>query len=94
VAVISDGAAMSMRDGASASDTVQWAWMAAGVPALMLARWTPVPASGDALLADFHRRVRDGAAPAEALRAARDALRSNPDTSAPVHWAGWMLLGR
>jgi tetratricopeptide (TPR) repeat protein len=94
VALLSDGASLSMRNGASASDTVQWAWMAAGVPALVLARWTPVPASADALLADFHRRVRDGAAPAEALRAAREALRANPDTSAPIHWAGWMVLGR
>ena len=40
VAILTDGAATAMRDGASAADVVQWAWLAAGVPSVALARWT------------------------------------------------------
>ena len=93
VAVLSDGSATSMRDGAAAAEIVQWAWLAAGVPSVLLARWTSDPESSDALLVEFHRRVRAGTAPAEALLGARDAVRARPQWAAPYHWAGWMLLG-
>jgi CHAT domain-containing protein len=92
LAVLSDGAAISMRDGAGAIDAVQWAWLAAGVPALVLARWPADAEAGNALLAELHRRLRDGATPREALHAAREAVRRRPQTAAPVHWAGWMLI--
>ena len=94
VAVLSDGAATSMRDGASASDVLQWAWLAAGVPAVVVARWTGEPAASHALLAEFHRQLRAGADPAEALHAARAVVRANPEWAAPFYWAGWVALGR
>jgi CHAT domain-containing protein len=93
IAVFSDGAATSMRDGASAADVVEWGWLAAGVPSLLIARWAAPPAAGARLLAEFHKQVRAGAAPAVALRAAQLLIRSTAETSAPIHWAGWMLLG-
>jgi CHAT domain-containing protein len=93
LAVFSDGAATSMRDGASAADVLEWGWLAAGVPSLLIARWAAPPAAGARLLAEFHKQVRAGAAPAVALRAAQLLVRSTAETSTPIHWAGWMLLG-
>jgi hypothetical protein len=92
VAVLSDGSAMSMRDAADDAVMIQWAWRAAGVPHLLVARWmTDVPAA-DQLLAVFHRRLSDGDPPAVALRAAQKAVRGTDLQSAPHYWAGWMLL--
>ena len=91
--VFSDGAATSMRDGAAAADVVQWGWLAAGVRTLLIARWPAPPAAGSRLLAEFHKQLQDGVGPAAALRAAQQVLRRDPATAAPLHWAGWMLLG-
>jgi CHAT domain-containing protein len=84
-----------MRDGASAADVVQWGWLAAGVPSLVVARWTAPgrEAATERLLAEFHRHVRGGTSPVEALRRAQLTVRAAPATSDPVHWAGWMNLG-
>jgi CHAT domain-containing protein len=91
--VFSDGSATSMRDGAAAADVLQWGWLAAGVPSVLAARWTAPGASSDRLLTEFYRRLYAGEPPAAALRAAQQAVRSTPDTAAPIHWAGWLLLG-
>jgi tetratricopeptide (TPR) repeat protein len=93
IVVFSDGAATSMRDGAAAADVVQWAWLAADVPSLLVARWTAPAAASGRLLAEFHRQVQAGADAAVALRAAQRLVRSGPETAAPVHWAGWLNLG-
>jgi tetratricopeptide (TPR) repeat protein len=93
VAVFTDGTATSMRDGAAAADIVQWAWLAAGVPSVLIARWTSEAAASDALLAEFHRRLRAGLEPADALHAARATVRARPEWAAPYYWAGWMLMG-
>jgi CHAT domain-containing protein len=90
VAVLSDGGALAMRDGAGALPAVQWTWLASGVPALLVCRWASE--SGEELLAAFHQHLADGAPPADALRRAREDLRARPQTSAPAHWAGWVLL--
>jgi tetratricopeptide (TPR) repeat protein len=94
VAVLSDGAATSMRDGAAATDILEWAWLAAGVPSVVVARWSPDAAASDALLVEFHRRLRDGADPATALDAARRVVRKRAEWAAPYYWAGWMAIGR
>ena len=83
-----------MRGGAGAAATVQWAWRAAGVPAVAIARWTADDGAATALLTDFYRRVGAGEAPETALQAARAALRGRAETRAPYFWAGWMLIGR
>jgi tetratricopeptide (TPR) repeat protein len=93
LALLTDGAAMSMRDSPAATDVVEWGWLAAGVPAMVIARWASPPESRDRLLAEFHRRVRDGEPIGSAWTAAQRLIRTTPETSAPVHWAGWMLLG-
>jgi CHAT domain-containing protein len=94
LAVLSDGTAAAMRDAAAAADVVQWGWLASGVPAVLLSRWTTPLASKDRLLGEFYKRLNTGATPADALHGAQLALRAAPETAAPVHWAGWMLLGR
>ena len=94
IAVLSDGAAMSMRDGAAAADVVQWAWLAAGVPSVVVARWPTDQAASSALLVEFHHGLRSGKPPGEALLAARTRIRERPEWSAPFYWAGWMLMGR
>jgi CHAT domain-containing protein len=64
------------------------------VPSILIARWSAPPESRDRLLAELHRRLRAGEPPASAWAAAQQLIRSTPATAAPVHWAGWMLLGR
>ncbi|MCA1650238.1 MAG: CHAT domain-containing protein, partial [Acidobacteria bacterium] len=92
VAVFSDGAAMAMRDAPSVADVVQWGWLAAGVPSLVLPRWTGDEKSTGLLLEALHRRLRAGDRAGEALRAAAAVLRANPETAAPFYWAGWLAL--
>ncbi len=94
VAILSDGAALSMRDGAAATGTLQWAWRAAGVPALMIPRWAGDDSAAAALLADFHKRVGAGEPASSALQAARAAVRTAHATRAPAFWAQWMIVGR
>ena len=93
VVVLSDGAATSMREGAAAADVVQWGWLSAGVPTLVLPRWGGAAQSGERVLGEFHQRLRKGMPPAEALRAARLVVRGESATAAPVYWSGWMLIG-
>jgi CHAT domain-containing protein len=93
-AILSDGAATSMRDGASVADVIHWAWLAAGVPSLALARWICDAAPSDVLLAEFHRRLRDGADPAGAMLEARRTVRARSEWAAPFYWSGWMVLGK
>jgi len=93
VGVLSDGAATSMRDSAPATSVVEWGWLAAGVPSLVLPRWSVPPPARDRLMTEFHRRLQAGEAPASALSEAQRLLRSTPETAAPIHWAGWMLVG-
>lgn len=90
----SDGGASSMRNAASAAPVIHWAWLAAGVPALLVPRWTADDASSRALLTTFYAKMKEGASPEDALREARAALRKSEATAAPFYWAGWMLLGR
>jgi tetratricopeptide (TPR) repeat protein len=94
LAMLTDGAAMAMRDSAAAADVVEWGWLAAGVPSILIARWAAPPESRDRLLGELHKRLRAGEPLGSAWAAAQQSLRSTPATAAPVHWAGWMLLGR
>lgn len=90
VAVLTDPAALSMRDGAGALGVVGWTWLAAGVPSVLVTRW---PADSAEFVAEFHRALRDGLGAVEAARRARDLVRRRPATAAPLHWAGWLLIG-
>jgi tetratricopeptide (TPR) repeat protein/CHAT domain-containing protein len=84
--------------GAEGVTGLSWAWLAAGTPAAVISRW-PVPAPGrQGLLGAFHRHLRDEtsvlpASRAQALRAAILETLREPATSAPLHWAGFMMVG-
>jgi tetratricopeptide (TPR) repeat protein/CHAT domain-containing protein len=93
-AIFTDGMTMSMRNAGAATPTVQWAWLAAGVPALILPRWVSDEAASDAIVVELHARLKGGDAPVDALHASRAKVRANPATSAPYYWAGWMVVGR
>ena len=90
--VLSDPSAMSMREAADETVLVHWAWLAAGVPALLMPRWA-ADATAAELLSVFHERVRSGETPERALRTAQEAVRTTGSRRAPHHWAGWLLIG-
>jgi CHAT domain-containing protein len=90
--VLSDGGAAAMRDGQAATGAIEWAWLAAGAGSLVLGRWSAEDAAPE-LLAEFHRRLVAGDAPADALRAARTKVRARAEWAAPYYWAGWMAVG-
>ena len=58
VAMLTDGTATAMRDSAAAADVVEWGWLAAGVPSILIARWAAPPDSRDRLLTELHERLR------------------------------------
>jgi tetratricopeptide (TPR) repeat protein/CHAT domain-containing protein len=91
--VLSDGAATAMRDSAATVQVLQWGWLAAGVPSVLVARWSPPPPARDRLMTELHKRLQAGEAPASALGAAQRAVRATPGMSAPINWAGWLLTG-
>ncbi len=92
--VLSDGAALSMRDTASDAGTVQWAWRAAGVPAVVLSRWTTDEAAAAAFLQELHRQLHDGQTPHEAVLKARQAVLRSAAWAAPFYWSGWIGIGQ
>jgi CHAT domain-containing protein/tetratricopeptide (TPR) repeat protein len=94
VTILSDGSAMTMREAADEVGVVAWAWRAAGVPALVVPRWSVDAAATTPFLVELHQRLRAGESPEQALQAARAKLRRAPSTSAPFFWAGWMVLGQ
>jgi tetratricopeptide (TPR) repeat protein len=93
VAVMSDRAALSMRDAADDSGVVQWAWRTAGTPAVILPRWDTDEPGPSALLRELSRSLRAGDDPATALHTAAKAIRAGADTAAPWFWSGWFLIG-
>jgi CHAT domain-containing protein len=73
-------------------DSLRRAVEVAGARASMTAIW-PVPSQATvALMETFYRYMADGQPPAEALRAAKLALRAR--YPAPLDWAGFVLAGK
>jgi tetratricopeptide (TPR) repeat protein len=93
VSILTDGSALSMRDAADDVGVVQWAWRAAGVPAVVMARWVTPDEAADAFVKELHRSLREGQPPDEALAAARRSLRTSERWSAPIYWSGWFITG-
>ncbi len=91
--VLSDGAALSMRDAASELGIVQWAWRAAGVPWIVLSRWPSDDDDREAIVRELQRQLRNGKSPDEALLATRQAVQRKPAWRAPFYWTGWIAVG-
>jgi tetratricopeptide (TPR) repeat protein len=69
------------------------AFLHAGARAVIGARW-PIPdADGKAFSQAFYTALERGLPAGEALRQAQLALRRDPATAAPLHWAGFTLVG-
>lgn len=82
--------------GADGVTGLSWAWLVAGAPAVVVSRWPVTTPAREVLLAGLHRGLAD-AAPgprrAQALRAAMLQVMHTPGQEAPIHWAGFMMVG-
>lgn len=72
---------------------LSWAMLLAGCPATVVSQWKVESASNTELMVGFHRRLRDGAAPAEALREASLALAQSATSRHPFYWAAFVMVG-
>jgi CHAT domain-containing protein len=68
-------------------------YLAAGTPTVVATRWPIGPATAS-LTGAFYRNLAAGETPGSALRNAKLAVRSDPDTRHPFYWAGWLVIGR
>jgi CHAT domain-containing protein len=70
-------------------------FLRAGVPATLSTLWELDDASAEPVVTAFHRRLREGIAPAEALRQAQSeaARSSDPAIRHPRSWAAFVLVG-
>jgi tetratricopeptide (TPR) repeat protein/CHAT domain-containing protein len=93
VSVLSDGAALAMRDAASELGVVQWAWRAAGVHWVVVSRWPSDNGVREIIVRELQKQLRSGKSPDEALVAARQAVQQKPVWKAPFYWAGWIAVG-
>lgn len=70
------------------------AFLAAGVPTVVASLWEADDDSTRAVMTAFHRHLRAGTAPPEALRRAQlELARSAPLHRSPRHWAGFVAVG-
>lgn len=67
------------------------AWMAAGVPSVVVSLWSIPDEPTRDLMVEFYRRLAAGSAKAEALREAMLATRARYPN--PVNWAAFVLVG-
>jgi hypothetical protein len=64
----------------------------AGARNILMSLWKVDDAATGQLMTRFYDAWLAGFSPREALRAAQDALRRNPDFTAPVHWGAFVLI--
>jgi CHAT domain-containing protein len=72
---------------------LSWALFVAGCPTTVVSQWQVESASTTELMVGFHRRLRDGAGKAEALRGAALALMADDRYNHPFYWAGFIVIG-
>jgi tetratricopeptide (TPR) repeat protein len=89
--VIDDSSTFGAAGAGGALDTLAWAAAAAGIPALVVARWPSDAFVLDALEPALHSQLAQGRAAGDALRAAATA--AHDKSTAPSAWAGLRLIG-
>jgi CHAT domain-containing protein len=68
--------------------------MRAGSPRVIVSLWKVDDAATRALMKSFYEHWREGGlSTAEALRAAQDEIRKDPQWRDPRYWAAWVLWG-
>jgi CHAT domain-containing protein len=70
-----------------------WAFFVAGCPATVASQWKVEAASTSRLMLSFHRGLRAGRTPAEALRLAALGQLKRPEERHPFHWAAFVAVG-
>ena len=70
-----------------------WAFFVAGCPATVASQWKVEAGSTSRLMLAFHRGLRAGRTPAEALRLAALGQLARPDLRHPFHWAAFVAVG-
>ena len=70
-----------------------WALLMAGCPQVVVSQWKVDGAGTTDLMLGFHRRLREGQAPAHALREASLELMKNPAYRHPFYWAPFVAVG-
>ena len=69
------------------------AFLVAGVPAVVATLWPVDDRATCCLMERFYEELATGRCAAAALARARRALRRDPVTAHPFHWAGFVLIG-
>jgi hypothetical protein len=92
VAMFSDPASLSKRDGAEAAAIVNWAWRSAGTTSVIFRRWGGHDATASEVIGKFYEELRAGKSAADALHAARASVRATEEGRAPAAWAGWLIF--
>jgi CHAT domain-containing protein len=67
------------------------AFLESGSRAVVASLW-PVGPSAAEFMREFHRGLATGSSPRAALAAAQRAMRKDPETANPFHWAGFVLI--
>ncbi|HYI10804.1 MAG TPA: CHAT domain-containing protein [Thermoanaerobaculia bacterium] len=70
-----------------------WAFAVAGCPRTVASQWQVDSRATADLMIAFHRHVRAGVVPAEALRLAQLELRKNPRYRHAYYWAPFVVIG-
>ena len=92
VVMLSDPAALSMRDASRGIPPIQWAWRAAGATTLIIKRWGGREDLSNQVAAVFYEQLAAGKTPVRALAAARATVRETEAGRAPAAWAGWIVI--
>lgn len=92
VVLLSDPAALSMRDAARGITPLHWAWRATGAATVIIKRWGGAENFANQVVAGFYEQLAGGKPPEQALAAAREAVRRTEAGRAPAAWAGWIIL--
>jgi CHAT domain-containing protein len=72
---------------------LSWAFLASGVPALVVSGWKTDSAATERLMVGFHRGLLAGLSPAEALRRSEVALLHDARYAHPYYWAPFAVVG-
>ncbi len=92
VVFLSDPATLSMRDASRGISAIHWAWRSTGSATVILKRWGGSEALSNKVVSAFYEEMAGGKTPAQALEAARGAVRKKEAGRAPAAWAGWIVI--
>jgi CHAT domain-containing protein len=69
------------------------AFLSAGVPTVVASLWPVDDGVTTVLMEKFYAELASGLDPGTALAVAQDAIRADPLTAHPFHWAGFVVVG-